>query len=85
MAAEIEYEGHGQALDGLVTVVAGQDGRLRRIALDPRLHRLGYDEMADAILRAVNAALEDAALGTRDELFTVAFTEALNRLGRPVG
>ncbi len=49
MAAEIEYEGHGQALDGLVTVVAGQDGRLRRIALDPRLHRLGYDEMADAI------------------------------------
>jgi DNA-binding protein YbaB len=83
MTTEIEYEGRGQALDGLIRVVAGRDGRIRHIAIDPRLHRLTYEEMADAVVRAVNAALEDAVRGGRDELFTGAFTDALNHLGRP--
>lgn len=75
--------GHGQALDGLVRVVVRRDGRIRSLVLDPRLHRLRNDEVADAIIRAVNAALEDATSRAQDEWLAGAFTEALNHLGRP--
>ncbi|MDR7276080.1 YbaB/EbfC family nucleoid-associated protein [Catenuloplanes atrovinosus] len=83
----IDYrEGRGQALDGLVTVTAGRDGRITGIQLDPRLRRLHIDEMAAAVMAAANAALDAAEPDPHaDEMarFTGALTEALNRLGRP--
>lgn len=78
--------GRGEALDGLVRVTASRDGRVTGIRLDPGLRRLHLDEMAAAVQRAVNAALDDSLPdphAAEMARFTGALTEALNHLGRP--
>ena len=51
--------GEGTAADEKVTarVVAG--GRLERLSVDPRMMRLGSEELCEQIMVAVNAAMDD--------------------------
>jgi DNA-binding protein YbaB len=58
-AAE-DRSGVGEAADGRVRVVAA-DGRVKSLKLDPRLMRAGSEELAEHVLAAVNAALDDMA------------------------
>ncbi|MEU4330241.1 YbaB/EbfC family nucleoid-associated protein [Nonomuraea dietziae] len=55
--------GDGEAADCQVRVVAGQDGRLRELRLDPRVMRMASEDLAREILVAVNAALDDLQAG----------------------
>lgn len=56
-------QGSGQAADGRVSAVAGPDGRLRELNLDPRVMRMASEDLAREILTAVNAALDDLRAG----------------------
>jgi hypothetical protein len=53
-------QGHGEAADGLVRVVA-VEGRLSAVELNPRVMRLASPELAEAFAEAANAALADLA------------------------
>jgi DNA-binding protein YbaB len=55
-----EARGEGQALDGRVRVVA-RAGRVDELRLDPRVMRMGSEELAEHVTAAVNAALNDLA------------------------
>ncbi|MEU8248688.1 YbaB/EbfC family nucleoid-associated protein [Nonomuraea sp. NPDC048916] len=56
-----KVSGKAEAAGGLVAARVGADGRLVGLKLQPRVMRLGSDELAEAIVAAVNAALEDGA------------------------
>ncbi|WP_329086353.1 hypothetical protein [Streptosporangium sp. NBC_01469] len=43
--------------------VAGQDGRLHELHLNPRVMRMASENLAQEILLAVNAALDDLRAG----------------------
>jgi hypothetical protein len=48
----------GEAADGQVRAEVSADGRLRSVQVDPVLARRGVDEIAAAVVTAVNAALD---------------------------
>ncbi|MEU4545335.1 YbaB/EbfC family nucleoid-associated protein [Nonomuraea dietziae] len=60
---DASLRGDGEAADGRVRAVAGQDGRLRELRLDPRVMRMASEDLAREILVAVNAALDDLRAG----------------------
>lgn len=53
--------GTGTAAGGQIVVGADSSGRIDKIDLNPRVMRLGSKELADELLRAVNAAQDDCA------------------------
>ncbi|MEV4892035.1 YbaB/EbfC family nucleoid-associated protein [Nonomuraea sp. NPDC055795] len=53
------FQGDGVAADGQVRAVAGPDGRLHELRLNPRVMRMASEDLAREILSAVNAALDD--------------------------
>ncbi|MEV0198137.1 YbaB/EbfC family nucleoid-associated protein [Nonomuraea sp. NPDC050691] len=55
--------GDGEAAHGQVRAVAGEDGRLRELHLNPRVMRMASEDLAREILVAVNAALDDLRAG----------------------
>lgn len=57
--AEHTFQGSGQAANGQVSAVAGPDGRLRELIINPRVMRMASEDLAREILTAVNAALDD--------------------------
>ncbi|PWR09820.1 hypothetical protein DKT68_11130 [Micromonospora acroterricola] len=48
----------GEAADGQVRAELGPDGRLRSLFVEPRLMRLGSEELTEHITTAVNAAID---------------------------
>jgi hypothetical protein len=62
-STEDTLQGSGQAADGQVSAVAGPDGRLRELNLNPRVMRMASKDLAQEILTAVNAALDDLRAG----------------------
>ncbi|MBY8875053.1 YbaB/EbfC family nucleoid-associated protein [Micromonospora sp. PLK6-60] len=48
----------GESADGQVRAEFGSDGRLAALSLDPRLMRLGSEEVCDRVVEAVNAAID---------------------------
>ncbi|MFF5212401.1 YbaB/EbfC family nucleoid-associated protein [Streptosporangium sp. NPDC000396] len=62
-SAEEPLQGSGQAAGGQVSAVAGPDGRLRELTLNPRVMRMASKDLAWEILTAVNAALDDLRAG----------------------
>lgn len=73
-------EGHGEAADGRIKVTAVTGGRVSAIEIDPRAMRMGSQEMAEQMLVAVNAALDD--LRARTTASTAAEVPDLAALGR---
>ncbi|MFI6908983.1 YbaB/EbfC family nucleoid-associated protein [Nonomuraea sp. NPDC050394] len=57
--ADEGFRGDGVAADGQVRAVAGPDGRLHELRLNPRVMRMASEDLAREILSAVNAALDD--------------------------
>ncbi|MCG5212969.1 YbaB/EbfC family nucleoid-associated protein [Streptosporangium sp. KLBMP 9127] len=57
--ADAALQGSGEAAGGQVRAVAGQDGRLRELHLNPRVMRMASEDLAREILAAVNTALDD--------------------------
>ncbi|MFI6297068.1 YbaB/EbfC family nucleoid-associated protein [Nonomuraea sp. NPDC050790] len=62
--ADAAPRGEGAAADGQVRVVAGADGRLSELSLNPRVMRMASEDLAREILHAVNAALDDLRANT---------------------
>lgn len=60
-----EVRGRGEAAGGLVVIETGADGRVLLARLRPQVMRLGSEDLAEAIVGAVNAALDDVAAQTR--------------------
>ncbi|TDD48227.1 YbaB/EbfC family DNA-binding protein [Nonomuraea terrae] len=60
--------GSGTAADGHVVVSADSSGRIDKIQLNPRAMRLASQDLADELLRAVNAAQDDCARQARELL-----------------
>ncbi|MCK2212587.1 YbaB/EbfC family nucleoid-associated protein [Actinomadura sp. ATCC 31491] len=56
-----DVRGTGTAADGMIVVGADSTGRVDSIKLNPRVMRLGSQELADHLLRAVTAAQDDCA------------------------
>lgn len=52
-------KGHGEALEGQISVDALPGGRLAELKLDPRVMRLDSTTLSQAIVTAANAALAD--------------------------
>lgn len=48
----------GESADGQVRAELGPDGRLRSLHVEPRLLRLGSEELAEHVMTAVNAAID---------------------------
>ncbi|MGP3915116.1 YbaB/EbfC family nucleoid-associated protein [Nonomuraea sp. 10N515B] len=61
--ADAALRGDGAAADGQVRAVAGPDGRLHELHLNPRVMRMASEDLAREILAAVNAALDDLRAG----------------------
>ncbi|WP_329428151.1 YbaB/EbfC family nucleoid-associated protein [Streptosporangium sp. NBC_01495] len=61
--ADAAVQGSGEAAGGQVRAVAGQDGRLHELHLNPRVMRMASENLAQEILLAVNAALDDLRAG----------------------
>lgn len=57
---EDDARGTGEALDGRVLAVAA-GARVESLTLDPRVMRLGSEELAEHVVTAVNAALGELA------------------------
>jgi DNA-binding protein YbaB len=57
-SAGSEERGVGRAADGQIRAVAAA-GRMQSLEFDPQVLRMTPRELADAIVRAVNAALDD--------------------------
>lgn len=51
-------EAEASAADGRVSVVVGSGGKVKNLTIDPRALRLGSEELAEAILTAINDAQE---------------------------
>lgn len=80
-----EVEGGGEAADGKVRVQVGPGGRVERIELDPRVMRMASHDLADALVHAVNSALDDlrakaVAQGLETGVNTAALTEQVQRI-----
>ncbi|NRQ34638.1 YbaB/EbfC family nucleoid-associated protein [Nonomuraea sp. NN258] len=60
--------GTGTAAGGQITVGADNAGRIVSIDLNPRIMRMASEDLADELLRAVNAAQDDCARQARDLL-----------------
>ncbi|MFI7635670.1 YbaB/EbfC family nucleoid-associated protein [Nonomuraea sp. NPDC049400] len=56
--------GTGTSADGLVVASADGSGRIDSIKLNPRAMRMASEELAEALLRAINAAQDDCARQT---------------------
>jgi DNA-binding protein YbaB len=56
-----DARGVGEAADGRVRAVAAGPGRLESLELDPRVMRMPSQDLAQQVLTAVNAALDDLA------------------------
>ncbi|MGE5291939.1 MAG: YbaB/EbfC family nucleoid-associated protein [Micromonosporaceae bacterium] len=56
-----DARGIGEAADGRVRAVAASPGRLESLELDPRVMRMPSKDLAQQVLTAVNAALNDLA------------------------
>jgi DNA-binding protein YbaB len=52
-------QGTGESAEGKVKAAAQAGGRLKSVELDPRAMRLSSEELAEHIMTAVNAALDD--------------------------
>ncbi|NUT45633.1 MAG: YbaB/EbfC family nucleoid-associated protein [Thermoactinospora sp.] len=53
--------GHGEAADGQIRVTAVASGRLADVVIAPRALRLDSQKLAEAVLRAAQAAQDDVA------------------------
>ncbi|GAA2691959.1 YbaB/EbfC family nucleoid-associated protein [Actinoplanes palleronii] len=53
----------GESADGQVRAEFGADGRLAAVTLDPRLLRLGTQEIGEHVVAAVNAAIDAMRAG----------------------
>lgn len=51
--------GEGSAADGKITASVVSGGRVEKLAVNPRLMRLGAEELCAQIVVAVNAAMDD--------------------------
>lgn len=69
--------GEGTAADGRVTAKVVAGGHLEELHVNPRLMRLGSEEVCAQIIVAVNAAMDDLREQTAQALPAVADTEAL--------
>jgi DNA-binding protein YbaB len=58
-AADEDARGEGADPDGFVRVAVAAGGRIERVELDRRAMRLGSHEVAEHVVTAVNAALDD--------------------------
>jgi DNA-binding protein YbaB len=58
--------GSGTAAGGQIVVEADSSGRIDSIKLNPRVMRMASQDLADELLRAVNAAQDDCAQQTHD-------------------
>jgi DNA-binding protein YbaB len=58
--------GTGTAAGGHIVVGADSSGRIDSIDLNPRVMRMPSQELAEELLRAVNAAQDDCVRQTRD-------------------
>ncbi|WP_127935914.1 YbaB/EbfC family nucleoid-associated protein [Nonomuraea polychroma] len=58
--------GIGTAAGGQIVVGADSSGRIDSIELNPRVMRMPSQDLADELLRAVNAAQDDCLRQTRD-------------------
>jgi DNA-binding protein YbaB len=59
-AAAEPPEGRGEAADGMVKVTA-RDGRISTVELNPKAMRMASQDLAEAVTKAANAALDDLA------------------------
>lgn len=59
VAEEPVLRGEGEALDGLVRVVALPGGRMESVTVEPKALRAGSEALSAALLEAVNASLAD--------------------------
>jgi DNA-binding protein YbaB len=55
-----QMEGQGEAIDGLIRVTVDSTGRATDVTIGPRAMRLGSAVLAEGVLKAFNAAQEDA-------------------------
>jgi DNA-binding protein YbaB len=58
--------GTGTAADGQIVVGADSSGRIDSIDLNPRVMRMPSQDLAEELLRAVNAAQDDCARQAQD-------------------
>jgi DNA-binding protein YbaB len=58
--------GTGTAAGGQIVVGADSSGRIDSIELNPRVMRMASQDLAEELLRAVNAAQDDCVRQTRD-------------------
>jgi DNA-binding protein YbaB len=58
-ADDEDTRGEGADSDGTVRVEVAAGGRIERVTVDPRAMRLGSHEVAERVITAVNAALDD--------------------------
>ena len=79
--ADEQAEGRGEAADGMVVVHAVPPGNVSRIELDPRVLRLGADQLVEALTEAVNAALADCRAKAGVATGTADFTALREQLG----
>lgn len=56
-----EVRGHGEAANGLIRLEVLPGGALSGLTIDPRAMKLGSAELAEAVLEAAGAAVNDAS------------------------
>ncbi|MGW8646236.1 YbaB/EbfC family nucleoid-associated protein [Micromonospora chalcea] len=67
-ADEPETPAVGEAADGQVRAEMGRDGKLHALHVEPRLMRLGSEELTAHIVSAVNAAIEGLRTGENPQV-----------------
>ncbi|MEV7908321.1 YbaB/EbfC family nucleoid-associated protein [Streptomyces anulatus] len=70
--------GVGQAADGLIRALVDHGGRLRDVALDPRVMRQDSRALAELITEAVRGAQDDAFRKSQELLASVLGDDARN-------
>lgn len=65
---EAESSAIGESADGRVRAEMGSDGRLRSLQIEPRLMRLGSEELAAHVVTAVNAAIDGLRSGSAPQV-----------------
>jgi DNA-binding protein YbaB len=61
-----EISGVGEAANGLVTVRVKPGGKPSELTIDPRAMRLGSEVLGEEIVKAISAAIDDAAATLTD-------------------
>ncbi len=66
-APDGEVRGSGSAADGQITATVSAANRIESIQINPRLMRMGSEELAEQIVIAVNAAFVEFAERAREQ------------------